>query len=130
MQALTQEKIWRDLDEVRRQATTVEEGRARAMEKKLTSRSIAQARDLNTQQNRMKAATQKQANLAIRRSQRTAKLPKGLSRSVLSMESDSVAPYYSVVNLLRIVIHYSRRSVSQYTKRSGSLHFSVVNRYV
>ena len=38
--------------------------------------------------------------------------PKGPSRTVFSTESDSVAFYNSVVNLLRIVIHYSKYSKS------------------
>ena len=38
--------------------------------------------------------------------------PKGPSRTVFSTESDSVVFYYSVVNLLRIVIHYSKDSKS------------------
>ena len=38
--------------------------------------------------------------------------PKGPSRTVFSTESDSVAFYYSVVNLLRILIHYSKYSKS------------------
>ena len=39
-------------------------------------------------------------------------LPKGPFRTVFSTESDSVLFYYSVVNLLRIVIHYSKYSKS------------------
>ena len=38
--------------------------------------------------------------------------PKGPFRTVFSTESDSVVFYYSVVNLLRIVIHYSKHSKS------------------
>ena len=38
--------------------------------------------------------------------------PKGPFRTVFSTESDSVVFYYSVVNLLRIVIHYSKYSKS------------------
>ena len=38
--------------------------------------------------------------------------PKGPFRTVFTTESDSVAFYYSVVNLLRIVIHYSKYSKS------------------
>ena len=34
--------------------------------------------------------------------------PKGPSRTVFSMESGSVVFNYSVVNLLRMVIHYSK----------------------
>ena len=37
-------------------------------------------------------------------------LPKGPSRAVFSTGSDSVVFYYSVVKLLRIVIHYSKYS--------------------
>ena len=40
------------------------------------------------------------------------KVPKGPFRTVFSTESDSVVFYYSVVNLLRIVIHYSKHSKS------------------
>ena len=39
-------------------------------------------------------------------------MPKGPSRTVFSTESNSVVFYYSVVNLLRIVIHYSKYSKS------------------
>ena len=38
--------------------------------------------------------------------------PKGPSRTVFSTESDSVVFNYSAVNLLRIVIHYSKYSKS------------------
>ena len=38
--------------------------------------------------------------------------PKGPSRPVFSTESDSVVLYYSVVNSLRIIIHYSKYSKS------------------
>ena len=39
--------------------------------------------------------------------------PKGPFRTVFGTESDSVVFCYSVVNLLRIVIHYSRYSKSE-----------------
>ena len=42
----------------------------------------------------------------------SSKVPKGPSCTVFSTESDSVVFCYSVVNLLRIVIHYSRYSKS------------------
>ena len=38
--------------------------------------------------------------------------PKGPFRTVFSTESDSVVFCYSVVNLLRVVIHYSKHSKS------------------
>ena len=38
--------------------------------------------------------------------------PKGPFRTVFSTESDSVVFYYSVVNLLRVVVHYSKHSKS------------------
>ena len=57
--------------------------------------------------------------------------PKGPFRTVFSTESDFVDFYYSVVNLLRILIHYSKHSKSvqnvviHYIFRSESLR--VVN---
>ncbi|CAE6952184.1 unnamed protein product [Symbiodinium sp. CCMP2592] len=51
-----EEKIWRDLEEVRRQAAAIEEGRSRTIEKKLADRAIQQERDLLLQQNRVRAA--------------------------------------------------------------------------
>ena len=39
---------------------------------------------------------------------------KGPFSTVFSTESDSVVFYYSVLNLLRIVIHYSKDLVYQY----------------
>jgi len=54
-----EEKIWRDLEEVRRQAATIEEGRSRTLEKKLADRTIQQAREVALQSNRQKAATAK-----------------------------------------------------------------------
>ena len=41
-----------------------------------------------------------------------ATLPKGPSRAVFSTQSGSVVFYYRVVNVLRIVIHYSKYSKS------------------
>merc|ERR1719409_1503537 len=49
-----EEKIWRDLEEVRRQAATIEEGRSRTLEKKLADRTIQQARQLALEQNRQR----------------------------------------------------------------------------
>lgn len=54
-----EEKIWRDLEEVRRQAATVEEGRSRTLEKKLADRSIQNARAVALEQNKVRAAGQK-----------------------------------------------------------------------
>jgi len=56
-----EEKIWRDLEEVRRQATTIEEGRTRTLEKKLADKTIQQERGVVFQQNRCRAATTKSA---------------------------------------------------------------------
>ena len=39
-------------------------------------------------------------------------LPKGPARTVFGTESGSIVFYYSVVNLLRILIHYSKYSKS------------------
>eukprot|EP00434_Breviolum_minutum_P004022 symbB.v1.2.003540.t2/scaffold196.1/size274459/12 len=51
-----EEKIWRDLEEVRRQAATIEEGRSRTIEKKLADRAIQQEKDLTLQHNRVKVS--------------------------------------------------------------------------
>lgn len=56
-----EEKIWRDLEEVRRQAATIEEGRSRTLEKKLAHRTIEQAREAAMQENKARAATMKKA---------------------------------------------------------------------
>merc|ERR1719299_260365 len=55
-----EEKIWRDLEEVRRQAATIEEGRSRTLEKKLADRVITQQREASLRQNRTKAAAARQ----------------------------------------------------------------------
>jgi len=62
-----EEKIWRDLEEVRRQAATIEEGRSRTLEKKLADRTIQQARSLALEQNRARAAGQKQQGVDQRK---------------------------------------------------------------
>lgn len=62
-----EEKIWRDLEEVRRQAATIEEGRSRTLEKKLADRTIQQARSLVLEQNRARAAGQKQQGVDQRK---------------------------------------------------------------
>lgn len=62
-----EEKIWRDLEEVRRQAATIEEGRSRTLEKKLADRTIQQARSLVLDQNRERAAVQRQQNIEVRK---------------------------------------------------------------
>lgn len=49
-------KIWRDLEEVRRQAATIEEGRTRTLEKKLADRTIQDQRDMAVRQNQARAA--------------------------------------------------------------------------
>lgn len=57
-----EEKIWRDLEEVRRQAATIEDGRTRALEKRMADRTIRQARESMLEQNQKKAFAMKQAN--------------------------------------------------------------------
>lgn len=56
-----EEKIWRDLEEVRRQAATIEEGRSRTLEKKLADRKISQARDQAYKDNRTRAQKAKES---------------------------------------------------------------------
>jgi len=62
-----EEKIWRDLEEVRRQAAAIEEGRARTLEKRLADRAIQQERDLTVKQNRERAVASKTASLEQRK---------------------------------------------------------------
>jgi hypothetical protein len=62
-----EEKIWRDLEEVRRQAATIEEGRSRTLEKKLADQTVQRARALALEQNRIRAQGQKASNLEQRK---------------------------------------------------------------
>lgn len=67
-----EEKIWRDLEEVRRQAATIEEGRTRALEKKLADRAIQQERELTFKQNRVRVAAARNVNHDARRQNQAA----------------------------------------------------------
>eukprot|EP00420_Gonyaulax_spinifera_P006185 CAMPEP_0197939736 /NCGR_PEP_ID=MMETSP1439-20131203/120136_1 /TAXON_ID=66791 /ORGANISM="Gonyaulax spinifera, Strain CCMP409" /LENGTH=307 /DNA_ID=CAMNT_0043562869 /DNA_START=76 /DNA_END=999 /DNA_ORIENTATION=+ len=62
-----EEKIWRDLEQVRRQAATIEEGRTRTIEKKLADRAIQQEKDTMSQKNREKAVAARNAGMETRR---------------------------------------------------------------
>lgn len=62
-----EEKIWRDLEEVRRQAATIEDGRSRTLEKKLADRAIQQERELSLRQNRARAAATKASGSEMRK---------------------------------------------------------------
>lgn len=64
-----EEKIWRDLEEVRRQAATIEEGRSRTIEKKLADRAIQQEKELVVQQNRARASHNKSTISDLRKRQ-------------------------------------------------------------
>lgn len=64
-----EEKIWKDLEEVRRQAATIEEGRSRTIEKKLADRAIQQEKELIVQQNRAKASQNKSTISDVRKRQ-------------------------------------------------------------
>lgn len=61
-----EEKIWRDLEEVKRQASTIEDGRVRTMEKKLADRAIAQAKERVMLQNRLRVSRKRQVSEAAR----------------------------------------------------------------
>merc|ERR1719310_1475085 len=54
-----EEKIWRDLEEVRRQASKIEDGRSRAMERRLATKNIQTSREAGTNSNRLREAHQK-----------------------------------------------------------------------
>jgi hypothetical protein len=62
-----EEKIWRDLEEVRRQAATIEEGRSRTLEKKLADHTIQQEREAALRQNRTKVAATRSTGHDARR---------------------------------------------------------------
>eukprot|EP00929_Paragymnodinium_shiwhaense_P070331 TRINITY_DN35626_c0_g1_i1.p1 TRINITY_DN35626_c0_g1~~TRINITY_DN35626_c0_g1_i1.p1 ORF type:complete len:330 (+),score=103.91 TRINITY_DN35626_c0_g1_i1:104-991(+) len=64
-----EEKIWKDLEEVRRQASAIEGGRARIVEKKLADRHIVQAKEVTKHANRQRAAVMRQAGMEMRRQQ-------------------------------------------------------------
>jgi hypothetical protein len=51
-----EEKMRRDLEEVKRQASTIEDGRVRMMEKKLADRAIAHAKERAVLENRLRAS--------------------------------------------------------------------------
>jgi len=55
-----EEKIWRDLEEVRRQAAKIEDGRSRTLEKKLADKAISQVREELLSENKHRVRTQKQ----------------------------------------------------------------------
>lgn len=61
-----EEKIWKDLEEVRRQAAKIEDGRGRSMEKKLAAKAIAQQKDASVHGNLLRAAQQKATSEAVR----------------------------------------------------------------
>lgn len=62
-----EEKIWRDLEEVRRQAATVEEGRSRTLEKRLADQTIQQERELMIKQNQARAAINKEQGQDVKK---------------------------------------------------------------
>eukprot|EP00397_Hematodinium_sp_SG-2012_P034937 GEMP01037521.1.p1 GENE.GEMP01037521.1~~GEMP01037521.1.p1 ORF type:complete len:308 (+),score=73.89 GEMP01037521.1:68-991(+) len=64
-----EEKIWRDLEEVRRQTGKIEEGRTRATEKKLADHAILKQREHSYYQKRLSAAEQKNFRDATSRQQ-------------------------------------------------------------
>jgi hypothetical protein len=65
-----EEKIWRDLEEVRRQASKIEDGRSRAMERRMATKTIQSSREAGTNSNRLRAAHQKANTEAIKKEQR------------------------------------------------------------
>merc|ERR1719453_244726 len=64
-----EEKIWRDLEEVRRQASKIEDGRSRAMERRMATKTIQTSREAGTNSNRLRAAHQKANTEAIKKEQ-------------------------------------------------------------
>jgi len=64
-------KIWRDLEEVRRQAATIEEGRTRGLEKKLADRAIQEQREQYFRMNQARAAATRTHGAEQRRRNQT-----------------------------------------------------------
>jgi hypothetical protein len=64
-----EEKIWRDLEEVRRQAAKIEDGRARAMEKRMALKQIGGIKEAGANANRLRAAHQKANAEALKKEQ-------------------------------------------------------------
>lgn len=62
-------KIWRDLEEVRRQAATIEQGRSRILDKRQADHAINVERDFHLRQNRAKVANQRSTADNRRRAQ-------------------------------------------------------------
>lgn len=62
-----EEKIWRDLEEVRRQAAMIEDGRSRKIEKNLADRTIQQERELALRQNRARAAANRNSGTEVKK---------------------------------------------------------------
>lgn len=60
-----EEQVWRDLEEVRRKAAAIESGRSRALEKKLTERTLQQERDAALQENRQRVAERRSLHAAL-----------------------------------------------------------------
>lgn len=85
-----EEKIWRDLEEVRRQASTIEEGRGRALEKKLADKMITEAKTSSMVENRHRVAAQKKVNSrskeAIKNNQMEAKMQAGQEQRRVSQD--------------------------------------------
>lgn len=60
-----EEKVWRDLEEVRRSAAVIEGGRSRALERKLTERTIQQERDAVLQEGKQKVVERRSLNSSL-----------------------------------------------------------------
>eukprot|EP00913_Durusdinium_trenchii_P026771 g25112.t1 len=81
-----EEKIWRDLEEVRRQAATIEEGRSRTIEKKLADRAIQQEIGLvKASQNRVSVSDyrKRQQFESMREKQLAAQAQRETSQAIL-----------------------------------------------
>jgi len=62
-----EEKIWRDLEEVRRQAAKIEEGRTQAKERHFAERALNQVREQKLTENRVRASKQRLEMVSVRK---------------------------------------------------------------
>lgn len=85
-----EDKIWRDLDEVRRQAAKIEEGRTRALEKRVATTAINQVKEQALTQNRMRVNKQRQERMESSKSTITATQERRIGADHQRRESEEI----------------------------------------
>jgi len=115
-----EEKIWRDLEEVRRQAATIEEGRSRTIEKKLADRAIQQEKELVVSQNRVKATQNRSAVTDIKnRQQFTSMQEKQLAAAAQRQASQAILRQKRMTDMEERRINAERAALIQMTEKEA-----------